>query len=126
MKNNSKAYAKALAEVILKGIKPGQEQKVVDNFSKFLLKTGKQAKAKEIVAMAEDIVLAKKGNRKITFETARKMAQSQKKMLESFAKEGDVIYEKINPEIIAGVKIIINGAKQFDASLQAKLQNIFK
>ena len=58
--------------------------------------------------MAEEIILAKQGKKKIIFETARKMTASQKKILEGFAKEGDVIKEKINPELIAGIKIIIN------------------
>jgi len=71
------------------------------------------------------MLLVKQGKSKITFETARKITASQKKLLDSFVKNGDVVKEKINPEIIAGVKIIINNSKQFDSSMQSKLQNIF-
>ena len=35
-----------------------------------------------------------------------------------------VVKEKIDPELIAGIKIIINDSKQFDASMQSKLQKI--
>ena len=123
MKNNKvKIYARALAEVAL-GKKVSK--KTEENFLKLLEKNGLASKAKEIVQLAEDIILQKQGKKKITFETARKITPSQKKLLESITKEGDVIKEKINPELIAGVKIIINGNKQFDGSLQKKLQNIF-
>ena len=78
-----------------------------------------------VLDLAEDYLLAKQGKSKVTFETARKMTAAQKKMLGGFVKDGDVIKEKINPEIIAGIKVIINNSKQFDASMQKKLQNIF-
>ena len=121
--NRTKLYAKALAEV-LSG-KKVDEKKVVGNFVRVLVSAGLEKKAKEILTLAEDFLLAKQGKKKITFQTARKMTASQKKILQSLAKEGDIINEKISPEIIAGVKIIINDSKQFDASLQSKLQNIF-
>ena len=72
----------------------------------------------------KDISLAKQGKNKITFETARTTTASQKKILEKIVKKGDVVKEKINPELIAGIKIIINDSKQFDASMQSKLQKI--
>jgi F0F1-type ATP synthase delta subunit len=90
-----------------------------------LIAEGLEKKSKEILEMAEEMVLAKNGNKKITFETARKITASQKKLLESIAKNGDLIKEKINPELIAGVKIILNNEKQFDNSMQSKLNNIF-
>jgi F0F1-type ATP synthase delta subunit len=122
--NKSKLYAKALAEIVLKGASAAQEKKIVDNFLKLLTKTGQERKAKEILGLAEDFILSKQGKRKITFETARKMTASQKKMMDSFVKKGDVVKEKINPELIAGIKIIINESQQFDASMQSKLQKI--
>lgn len=121
--NKVKTYAKALAEILSK--KGIDEKKIVDNFLKLLEKDGLKAKAKEILNLTEDLLLAKEGKRKITFETVRKMTAAQKKLLENFVKNGDVVKEKINPEIIAGIKIIINNSKQLDASLQSKLQNIF-
>lgn len=121
--NKTKLYAKALAEILAK--KGIDEKKVIANFIGLLVKTGQEKRTKEILDLAEDFLLAKQGKSKITFETARKMTASQKKILDSFVKNGDIVKEKINPEIIAGVKIIINNSKQFDASMQSKLQKIF-
>ena len=117
-----KLYAKVLAEVLsTKGI---DEKKIVNNFVKLLVKEGYEKKSKEILDLAEGFLLAKQGKRKITFETARKITAGQKKLLETVARKGDVVKEKINPELIAGIKIIINDSKQFDGSLQSKLQKI--
>ena len=128
-KNNIKNYAKALADIASPKPKgeggSGSTDKKVKNFLALVKKNGLERKLKEIVEMAENIILAKKGNNKITLLTARKITASQKKLLQNVAKDGDRITEKINPEIIAGVKIIINDSKQFDASMQKKLQNIF-
>jgi len=125
MKNITKLYARALAEVISK--KPASAQEVSawqSNFVKILVKAGLENKVKEILDLTEDLVLAKQGNSKITIETARKILVSQKKMIEKFVNKGDVVKEKISPELIAGVKITINGSKQFDASMLNKLNNI--
>ena len=123
-RNQSKLYAKALSEIIFEGVKPAEEKKIVDNFLKLLEKSGQQKKAKEILDITEDLLLAKRGKRKIIFHTARKMTADQKKILRSFIKDGDTVTEKIEPELIAGIKIIINDSKQFDASMQSKLKKI--
>ena len=120
--NKVKLYAKSLAEIILK--KGIDEKKIVNNFVKLLIGSGYEGKSKEILSLAEDMILAKQGKNKITFETARTITASQKKILEKIIKKGDIVREKINPELIAGIKIIINDSKQFDASMQSKLQKI--
>lgn len=121
--NRIKLYAKALAEVLAK--KGFDEKKIINNFINLLIKSGQERKSKEILNLTEDFLLVKQGKRKIILETARKMTINQKKLLDNFVKNGDIVKEKINPEIIAGIKIIINNEKQFDASMQSKLQNIF-
>lgn len=120
--NKTKLYAKALAEII--SGKTIDEKKVIGNFLNLLTKTGQEKKAKEILDLAETIYLVKHGNRRIIFETARKMTSGQVKLMETLVKKGDVVKEKINPELIAGVKIIINNEKQFDNSMLNKLNNI--
>jgi F0F1-type ATP synthase delta subunit len=121
--NKVKLYAKALAEIALEERKGGSRASA--NFMALLAKNNLEKKAKEIVEQAEDIILEKQGKNKIVFETARKITAGQKKMLQDVSKEGDIVKEKINPELIAGIKIIINENKQFDASMAKKLQKIF-
>ncbi|MFA6190288.1 MAG: F0F1 ATP synthase subunit delta [Candidatus Staskawiczbacteria bacterium] len=124
--NKTKLYAKALAEILSKkgGVSATEEKKIVNNFVKFLEKNGQIGRSKEILELAENLLLAKQGKRKITFETARAITTSQKKVLEKVINKGDIVKEKINPQLIAGIKIIINNSQQFDASMQSKLNNI--
>ncbi len=122
MKNNTASYARALAQILSKN--EFDEKKIVKNFVKLLVSVGYENKAEEILALTEDLLLQKQGKNKITFETARTVTPSQKKIMESIVKKGDIVSEKINPELIAGIKIIINGSMQFDASMQSKLQHI--
>jgi len=127
--NKIKLYARALAEILAKSdfakSSTAEEGKIIKNFVKVLVSAGLEKKANEILELAEEMLLAKQGKKKIVFETARKITTNQKKMLEGIAKKGDLIKEKINPELIAGVKIIINNNRQFDSSLKNKLQKIF-
>lgn len=118
-----KLYAKALADVI--SVKGFDEKKVVNNFFKLIISEGLEKKAKEIFNLVEEITLLKQGRRKVVFETARAMNGSQRKLIESIVKKDDVVEEKINPELIAGIKIIINNLRQFDASVQSKLSKLF-
>jgi len=120
--NRTKLFAKALAEIISEG--KTTDKIIINNFVKLLVSAGYEGKTKEILGLVEDILLQKEGKRKITFETARETTASQKKLLDSFVKKGDIIKEKINPELIAGVKIIINDSQQFDSSMQSKLSKI--
>ena len=81
-------------------------------------------KAKEIIALAEGLFLKKTGNKKIVLETARPL--NSRSVFKKIKKEGDIIEEKINPELIAGIKIIVNNSRQLDFSLRKKLQQIFQ
>ena len=89
-------------------------------FLKLLEKNGDIKYYRLILAAAEKRLLEKTGNKKIVLEIAR---PSQKKV--KVGKKGDVIEERINPGLIAGIKIIVNGEKQLDFSLKNKLDKIF-
>ncbi len=123
MKNNKiKLYAKAL---VAASLKPGVDvEKIKNNFLKLLQKNGDMSRAKEILAQAEDLFIKKTGRRKVVLETARRMKAKQREVLESALQKGDIIEEKINKELLAGVKIIIND-EQLDMSMQSKLQKLF-
>ena len=124
MKYPSTIYAKALAELILDKKNALDFKKITKGLFSLMQKNGDVSKAKEIFALAESMLLKKSGHKKITLEIARNA--NIKNMMKVFSKAGDSIEEKINPKIIAGVKISIDGVKQLDLSLQKKLGEIFK
>ncbi len=121
MKIKSRYYALALADLILDA--KSSDKRIIENFFALLQKNGNISKAKEIIALTENILLVKSGNKKIILETALKV--SRKHILKGILKKNDIVEEKINPELIAGIKIIINNEKQLDFSLQKKINEIF-
>lgn len=98
-------------------------KKLVVAFLDFVAKNGDMKKAGQIMSLAENILYKKTGKRKIILETARKI--NRKNILKDFFQEGDMVTERISPELIAGIKLMINNEKQLDFSLKNKLDNIF-
>lgn len=117
MKYSPRLYAQALAAA------KGKE--VIPNFLKLLRKNGDERLLPKIVAEAEKLILVKSGRRKVVIESARPLSDQQKKLLHKALKPGDVVEEKISPELVAGVKIIVNNELQFDATLARKLKKMF-
>lgn len=136
-KYSPKMYAKALVELISGKQTPAdgrsggaglsrvslQIKKNIAGFLDFLAKNGDMKKAGRAVFLAENLFYEKTGQRKIILETARKI--EKKNLLKDFFQQGDMVKEKINPELIAGIKIMINSNKQLDFSLSKKLNEIF-
>lgn len=123
MKIKPKIYAKALVDLIVEN--KNKTTNIVERFLRLLEKNGDIRKAKEILVFAEDLFIKKTGRRKIITETARKITPRQKELLKSVERQGDIVSERINKDLIAGIKIIVND-NQLDMSMQKKLQNIFK
>ena len=101
-----------------------KDEELIDKFFKLLQKKGQLKDARRIIELAEGYYLEKKGNKKITLETARKL--SSKDFLKDFKKEGDIVEEKINSDLVAGIKVIVNKNNQLDFSLQKSLNEVFK
>ncbi len=99
------------------------KKKITTNFLALLRKNGDEKKVRQIIALAEGLLLKKTGNRKVVLETARKT--DTKSITKLFIEKGDIVQEKINPSLIAGIKITVDGSKQLDLSLKNKLDNIY-
>ena len=125
MKHKPKIYAEALAEIAMKPASAQEASARQSNFLKLLEKNGDICKASQIISLAKKIFIKKTGRRQLTIESARKIKAKQKELVDSILQKGDIVEEKINKDLLAGIKIIINGEKQFDASMQKKLENIF-
>ena len=57
-------------------------------------------------------------------ESARKLSAGQKDLFSKFIKKGNIVEEKIAPELIAGVKIIIDNEKQLDQTFLKKINSL--
>jgi F0F1-type ATP synthase delta subunit len=121
MKYKSRDYAKTLVEIMIDG---KDNAKMVAGFLEFVKKNRDEKKLREILKLAEKLYFKKTGNKKIVLETARAQNFKNSDLLENLVKKGDIVEEKINKDLIAGVKIVVNEEKQLDFSLFKKLQEL--
>lgn len=123
MKYSAHIYAKALVEVLSdeeKGSAKDQDR-IAKNFIALVRKNGDEGHLRKILEEAAIMARGKSGIRQVTIESARVLSSSQKSALAHFMRPSDVIDERIDPELIAGVKITVNDELQFDGSLRNKL-----
>ena len=117
MKYSSKIYAKALTQAIL----AKKQDIILERFVRLLVQNSDMAKAQNIIALTERMLLFANGNKKIVLQTARLIED----LADKFADKGDLVIQEINPDLVAGVNIIIDDERQLDISLKAKLEKLF-
>jgi len=132
MRYSTHDYAKALAEVMREN-PAAKTDVVVKNFMALVRKNGDEGRLKNIVAEAARF--ARRGTsdrselasviREIRVESARPLSKAQMTMVKNFLKSGDVVEYAVNPDLVAGVKIIVNDEMQFDGTMKAKLEALF-
>ena len=123
MKYSAHIYAKALVEVLGDEDRSDlkEQDRVAKNFVALVRKNGDEGYLAKILEEAARMARGKSGIRQVTIESARELGAAQKATLKHFIKPGDVIEERIDPELIAGIKITVNDELQFDGSLRNKL-----
>ncbi|MFH1968541.1 MAG: F0F1 ATP synthase subunit delta [bacterium] len=124
MKYKARDYAEALVQIISEKGDNLNEKKTIQGFLKLLERQSDLKKAKEILGLAKILLVKKSGNKTVALHTARKLSASQKNLLSKFIKKGDLIEEKITPELIAGIKIVIDNEEQLDETLLRKINNL--
>lgn len=125
MKYHSKIYAKALCEAMAITKTSQEKEKAMKELLRIVLLNGDQSKLKEILVRVEEIILKKAGIKKIIVETARPLAKQNIMLIRSLVKPSDLLVEKIDSSLIAGIKITVNEDLQLDGSLSGKLNQIF-
>ncbi len=126
MKYPAHIYAKALAEVIVatQGKSGAAQDAIVARFIALVRRNGDESHLRKLVEEAARFVRGKRGVRKVTIATARPLSAAQRKVFQELIKSGDVVEEQMNPELVAGVRIMINDELQFDGSLKGKLDKL--
>ena len=124
MKYVPKEYARAFGELASAAKTKDAEAALIKNFLRAVEKNNDAGKLEKILDACKRSLRAKEGLRKVTVETARALPEA-KKSLKEFLKPNDVVEEKTDPSLVAGMKVTINDEMQFDASLARKLKQIF-
>ena len=121
MKFTSKLYAKALTAAMKSRM---GDDEMAKNLLAMLEKNGDMSQLSTIVAEAERMLRATDGTRNMVVTSARPLDEMARELLKSLAKPGDTIEEKISPELLAGIKVLMNDELQFDGSLKSKLDTL--
>lgn len=124
MKYSPKLYAQAFSELATGPLATTEETRLVKNFLEIVEKNNDVHQLKKIFEETGKLLRMKSGRRKITIESAREINHIGVG-LKNFLKPDDIIEEKTNPELIAGMKIVVNDESQFDGSLSRKMKKLF-
>ena len=124
MKHSVRDYAKALVGAIED---PATKDKTViaKNFLALVRANGDDARLKKILDEAARISRGRGGGRDVVIESARPLARSQEKEVHQFIKPGDTVSYRTDPELVAGIKIMVNDEMQFDGTMKGKLDKLF-
>lgn len=127
MKYPATIYAKALVEVLADAGKAGvkDEPRFAENFLALVRRNGDEMHLRKILDDASRFARGKSGVRKVTVESARALSPKQKDAVATFIKADDIVEERVDPELIAGIRIILDDELQFDGSLKKKLAGAF-
>lgn len=124
MRYTIKQYAYVLLSVY--SDKAGEEKReVIKRFLGVLRKNRDGPKLSLILQEAEKIHFKESGLRKIDLESASGASETAKKEISEIL-DGNLFFrEKINPELLAGIRILIDGETLIDASAKKQMDRLF-
>src|SRR3989344_4075144 len=124
MRYSPKQYAHALLLAIADKSYEAR-RKILRHFLSLVSKKGDSARLGLIIRETEKQYLRHAGLKKVILESPEKVPAGIKKEVEKILGKGLLIQEKINPRILAGIRILVNDALLLDASAEAQLRKLF-
>ncbi len=107
-------------------LKVTSQDKAKEGLVKLLSKTGDIRHSGKILSAIQKKLVHDKGGKWVSIETARELSTANVTSLKHKFSEKDHVEIQINPELVAGVRVTINGEEELNNSLQSKLNKLFK
>ena len=124
MKFSVRIYAEALAKAL--DNKTKEEQKhAAEKLRQILIKNRDRQKLNQILAETEKIILKRAGAAKVLLEAAEPVSDKIKRQIKESVNKKVFFKEDVKPELLAGIKILINDELLIDASAKSRLNKIF-
>lgn len=124
MKYRPQQYAQALYAALEQ--KSDSEQKIIiKRFTELLVRHQTTHKAHAICAAYEQYTLRKNGMRNVRIEAANVVAEKVKTAIYGILGKNIYIEEILNPDLLGGIKIIIDQEIVIDASAKRQIDNLF-
>lgn len=116
-------YARALSEIIGK---KGDEKASIHKFLSVVKKNGDEKMLPKIFDAFKKIEIKKHGGSHVKIEFAREMPEEKiKSIIKNFGTK-DWVETSLNPSLVAGIRITIDGERELDNSISRKLHKMFK
>lgn len=118
-------YAEALHEA-MSGKKEPEQRAIARRFGRVLARHRVFGKTSAILAAYEKLTLCAQGTRKVRIESTGFVPEQLKKKIQKILGKKIQFEEKENPELLAGVKILINDELLIDASARRQLKGMLR
>jgi len=123
MKYSAKQYAIAFLEAA-KEKKRGEEN-LIKNFLEIILKNNDWSLLPQILKEVEKEYLKREGLKKVVLESTTLIAEKVVNRIEEIFGNKVLIKQKINPSLLAGIRILINDQIVIDATGRKQIEKIF-
>jgi F0F1-type ATP synthase delta subunit len=118
MKYPPKQYAKAFVE-------SGGTEKLIPALMQALSDNGDRARSAQVVREIEKLLVRSVGGRMVDVEFARTQdAVSHRKIMDTFHAR-DRVTTSVRPDLVAGVRVLVDGEHELDMSLSGTLEKLF-
>ncbi len=121
MKYPAHIYAKALVEVLGGPDAERAKERIAENFIALIRKNGDEMHLRKILEEASRMSRGRSGLREVVIDSARTLTEAQRKEIGRVLGKEDIIVERVDPSLVAGIRITVNEELQFDGSLARKL-----
>lgn len=123
MKYPAEAYAAAFFEAINEDKK--NENAIIKLFLQTVRKNGDWGGIEKIFKLIAKKMAVAGGGRSIMVDCARKPSkEAAEKLIKSFS-EKDYVEFHVVPELVAGIRILINGDRELDTTMLNKMNKLF-
>jgi F0F1-type ATP synthase delta subunit len=125
MKYSAKQYATAFLSV-LKTTDVLNQDRIINNFIEEVRRNRDDQHLPKIVEEISRLIVKDNGGRNVLVEMARQQDKAVLAMIDKIFNEKDRVEYKINPNLVAGLRITFDGEREFDNSLTYKIKTLFK
>lgn len=124
MRHSPKQHASALL-LAMADKSPEERKKILRQFLSLLSRRGDSPRLGLILREVERQYLREAGLKKVVLEAPNAVPAKVKKEVEGILGKNLLIQEKINPRILAGIKVLVNDELLIDASAETQLRKLF-
>lgn len=103
-----------------------EQKKIVKRFAELLVRHQATGKTHAICVAYEKLNLQKEGMRSVRVETVDGVSEKLKNEIHAILGKHIYIEEVANPDLLGGVKILIDGEILIDASARRQMEGLFR